>query len=267
MPRAMYAHLLRAVYDEATRLIEQRKIPTEMIFKSATLFRGFDQKHTSINTQGVFPKQNANAALLIRDQNTDTNRFTGQSLNAGIPAWGGLYCSLQAQAMVNELSHYARANSRIPRSGQTGFPSVDATLRGTCIVRIRLMSPVLAADISAHNPGSGTFLDALGRSPTVQAALRASGRSGLSLAGEISDSEDCSAARGIGLAVANTPWLKALKATTVRRSSRSPEEMGDNLILFGANGERVAGLWIDEAYLFPLRGAPVVCPVEFAANT
>jgi len=263
----MNAHLLRAVYDEATRLIERRQIPTELIFRTATLFRAFDQEHATINTQGVFPKQSANAALLIRDQNTDTNRFTGQSLTAGIPAFGGLYCSLQAQAIVNELSHYARANTHIPRSGQTGFPKVDATLRGMCIVRIRLMSSVLAADISAHNPGSGAFLDALGQSPTVQAALRASGRGGQPFAREISDSEDCSAARGIGLAVANTAWLKALKATTVRGSSRSPEEMGDNLIFFGGNGERGAGLWIDEAYLFPLRGAPVVCPVEFAANT
>jgi hypothetical protein len=42
--------------------------------------------------------------------------------------------------------------------------------------------------------------------------------------------------------------------------------MGDNLIFFGQNGSQVPGLWIDEAYLFPLRGAPIVCPVEFAAN-
>jgi hypothetical protein len=45
------------------------------------------------------------------------------------------------------------------------------------------------------------------------------------------------------------------------------EETGDNLIFFGRNGEQVAGLWIDEAYLFPLRGDPIICPVEFAANT
>jgi hypothetical protein len=53
----------------------------------------------------VFPKQSANAALLIRDQNTDANRFTEQSLTAGIPAFGSLYCPFQAQALVNELSH------------------------------------------------------------------------------------------------------------------------------------------------------------------
>jgi len=25
-------------------------------------------------------------------------------------------------------------------------------------------------------------------------------------------------------------------------------------------------LWIDEGYLFPLLGEPIVCPVEFTAN-
>jgi hypothetical protein len=29
----------------------------------------------------------------------------------------------------------------------------------------------------------------------------------------------------------------------------------------------VPALWIDEAYLFPLRGDPIRCPVEFAAKT
>ena len=267
MPRVMYPHLLRAVYDEATRLIERRQIPTEIVTASATLYRSFDQQHATVNTQGVFPKQSANTALVIRDQLVDVNRFTGQSQTAGIPAWGGLYCSLQPQAIVNEICHYARANKQIPRTGQAGFPNVDATLRGKCIVRIRLMASVLAADISGHNPGAVAFLDALGRSPDVQAALRASGRSGRSIADQINESEDCSAARGIGLAAANTPWVRALKATTVRSSDRSLEETGDNLVFFGRNGEQVAGLWIDEAYLFPLRGDPIICPVEFAANT
>jgi hypothetical protein len=263
----MYVHLLRAVYEEATRLIAQRRIPTELIPPCTPLYRSFDQEYATVNTQGVFPKQTANSALIVRDQFVDVNRFSGQSLTQGIPAYGGLYCSLQPQAIVNEMGHYARSNKHIPRSGQNGFPNVDATLRGKCIVRIRLVSSVLAADISLHNPGMGAFLDALGRSPTVQAALRASGRTGQSLAAQINESEDCSSARAIGLAVANTPWLKALKATTVRVSDRSLEERGDNLIFFGNNGEQIPGMWIDEAYLFPLRGAPIVCPVEFAGNT
>jgi hypothetical protein len=197
----------------------------------------------------------------------DDHRFSGLSFTPAIPSAGGLYCSLQAQAIVNEISHYARLNPRIPRNGQTGFPNVDAALRGKCIVRIRLMSSVLAADISAHNPGTPAFVDALGRSVGVQTALRAAGRAGQSLASALNESEDCSAARGIGLAVANTSWMNALKATTVRQSDRSPGEMGDNLVFFGRDGTQVAGLWIDEAYLFPLRGDPITCPVEFTANT
>lgn len=267
MPRVMSAFLLRAVYEEASRLIEARKIPTELIPTSVPLYRSFDQQYAAINTQRVFPRQSATAALTVRDQLIDVNRFSGQSLTARIPAHGGLYCSMQAQAIVNEIQHYARGNKNVPRTANTGFPRVDAALRSKCIVRIRLMSSVLAADISGHNPGSVAFLDAIGRSRDVQAALRTAGRGGRTVAYELNDSEDCSVARGIGLAVANAVWLRALKATTTRRSDHSPEEAGDNVIFFGRNDERVGGLWIDEAYFFPLVGKPIVCPVEFAANT
>lgn len=267
MPHAMHMHLLRAVYEEAIRLIHLRRVPTELIPASASLYRGFDRGYATLTPDGVYPKLNANAALIIRDQMADSNRFSGQSFTNSIPAMGGLYCSMQAQAVVNELCHYARTNNGIPRSQPTGIPKVDETLRGKCIVRIRTMASVLAADISPHNPGSAGFLDELGRAPAVQAALRAAGRGGQPLAAQVNESEDCSAARGIGLAVANTPWLRALKASTVRPSDRSLEELGDNLIFFGHNGEQVPALWIDESYLFPLRGDPVICPVEFVPNT
>jgi hypothetical protein len=267
MPRVLSANLLRAVYAEASRLIEARKIPTELVPTTVSLYRSFDQQYATINTQRIFPRQAANAALTIRDQSSDVNRFSGQSFTAGIPAYGGLYCSMQAQAIVNEVQHYARSNKNVPRSGKTGFPHVDAALRSRCIVRIRLMSSVLAADISTHNPGRALFLEAVERSPTVQSALRAAGRGARTVAYELNDSEDCSLARGIGLAIANAPWLRALKATTARPSDRSPDEAGDNLIVFGRNEERVGGLWVDAAYLFPLLGEPIVYPVEFAANT
>jgi len=262
----MSAHLLRAVYAEASRLVEARRIPTEFIPTTVSLYRSFDRRYAPINAQRLFPRQAANAALVIRDQFLDVNRFSGQSLTAGIPAYGGLYCSMQAQAIVNEMRHYARGNKNVPRSGNTGFPHVDETLGSKCIVRIRLMSSVLAADVSTHNPGSAAFLEAIERSADVQAALRAAGRGARTVAYELNDSEDCSVARGIGLAVANAPWLRALKVTTARPSDRSPDEMGDNVIFFGHNDERIGSLWIDEGYLFPLLGEPIVCPVEFTAN-
>jgi hypothetical protein len=279
MPRVNFPELLHAVYDEALRLIEQRQIPTELIPASAVLFHYLDLQYATINTQVVFPRQSANEALIIRNQFSNEHRFSGQSSPTGVTAYGGLYCSLQQQAIVNEISHYARTIPGVPRGQRNNpnnwniappdntFPDVDAALRGKCIVRIRLMSSVLAADISTHNPGSAAFLEALGRTDAVQKALRACGGTGLPLAHRISDSEDCSAARGIGLAVANTPWLKALKVTTARDSDRSSEEKGDNLIFFGNNGIQVPRLWIDQAYFFPLRGGPIICPVEFAPNT
>jgi hypothetical protein len=93
LPHVTHMHLLRAVHEEATRLIEQRRIPTELIPASSSLFRAFDQQYATINTQGVFPKQSANAALVIRDQLSDANRFSGQSFTTAIPALGGLYSS------------------------------------------------------------------------------------------------------------------------------------------------------------------------------
>jgi hypothetical protein len=56
MPRVMSAHLLRAVYAEASRLIQDRKIPTELIIPTkVVLYRGFDQEHATINTRASFP--------------------------------------------------------------------------------------------------------------------------------------------------------------------------------------------------------------------
>jgi len=53
---------------------------------------------------------------------------------------------------------------------------------------------------------------------------------------ELSDGQDCSVARGIGLAVANNSYLSALQVAIVRPSERFNEETGDNLVFFGSNG-------------------------------
>jgi hypothetical protein len=76
------------------------------------------------------------------------------------------------------------------------------------------------------------------------------------------DSLDCSVGRGIGLAVASSASLRGLKAQTVRPSDRSPEETGDNVVFFGHNGQQIAGLWVEEAYVFPIRGEMQVYPVK-----
>jgi len=263
MPRVTRPAALKAVYEEASRKIRAREIPTELIMPDRILYRAFDEKYVTINGDGFFRRHLANQALVIRDEKTDSNRYSGRSFHASIPASGGLYCSLQQHALVNELLHYARRNASIPLSLETGFPSPDATLQANCIVKIHLMSSILAADLSAHNPAARKFLDELGDCPAVRSGLGAAGGAQNSLWEQLLDREDCSVARGIGLAVANSGYLHALQATTAQPSDRELLEVGDNLVLFGLDGQQGPNLWIEEAYVFPLAGKPEVYPVQF----
>ena len=78
----------------------------------------------------------------------------------------------------------------------------------------------------------------------------------------MNDGDDCSVARGIGLALAQHGF-QALCAQTVRASQRSPLERGDNIIFFGRVGSMIPNLSVEEAYLFPLVGRPELYPVTF----
>jgi hypothetical protein len=263
MPVVRTSAVLKAVYQEAAKRIAAREIPTELILPDVRLYRAYDLRYAKI-ANGRLPKAEANLALIIRDQYTDRNRYSGQSLDSGIPAAGGLYCSFQQQAIVNEALYYARSDRSIPRSTATGAPDAGRTMAGKCIVQIRLMCSLLAADLSPHNRYARDFVESVGRAPDVQHALRLAGRARGTAWGEMHDSVDCSFARGIGLAVANSGYLLALKVSTARESERSPDETGDNLVLFGQDGEQVPNLWIDHALVVPLKGPAQRIAVNFA---
>jgi len=49
----MHMHLLRVVYDEAMGPIDLRRIPTEIIPASSSLFRAFDQQYAIINSRRI----------------------------------------------------------------------------------------------------------------------------------------------------------------------------------------------------------------------
>ena len=122
---------------------------------------------------------------------------------------------------------------------------------------------MLAADLSPHNPGAYNFIEKVFNAGAVQSALRSAGNPPRSAWDGLNDGTDCSFARGVGLAVANSGYLHALQAGTARPSERSPLERGDNLVLFGTDGKPVRNLWIEEAYVFPLQGGREVIPVQF----
>lgn len=275
MPIVRDPALLKAVYLEAARLIQERLMPDELIFAPRTVYRYFKREYLTLRPDGVYPKRLAEEALVVRDA-SGTNRFSGAPGIAGVPEWGGLYCSTQQQAQVNELLHYSReevvnpslakpglaAPMKIPRD-RRGFPNAGAALNLKCIVQIRIMGAFIAADLSPHNPGARRFAEKIGSAARVQNAMRAAGRAGRSVWEQMWDGEDCSVARGIGLAAADSGYLSALQAGTVRRSARSSEEVGDNIVFFGKNGHRIPNLYIEKAYVFPISGAPVVVPVDF----
>jgi hypothetical protein len=58
--------------------------------------------------------------------------------------------------------------------------------------------------------------------------------------------------------------LLGVSVQTVREYDRSTEERGDNLVLFGAPGQTIPALYIEEALYFEVkRSAPEVFPVAF----
>jgi hypothetical protein len=240
MPNVKDAAALDAAYAAATKKIQAREIPTVLVQAGHTVFRSINPNspYTPLpkpNPGTHVSKLKANPLLVPGDGAVDLgNRFSGPSHNPGIASAGGFYCVLQQQALVNESTHY---------SGKAAFWA----LSGRCVLRIRLMGAMLVADLSPHNPQARRFLREMGGKTWDQ----------------MNDPNDCSVARGIGLAVAHSGFLRGLSVQTVRMSERSDEERGDNLVLFAAPGQAVAGLYIEEASYFGKTSKPEVFPVAF----
>lgn len=240
MPTVNTPAALAKIYEKTTEKIRQREIPTTFIDQGQVLYRSINPQSPYTHlpkpaTGGHVSKALANKLLIPGDGALDLkNRFSGPSLNPAIPPASGLYCVLQQQALVNESAHYS------------GKAPVWA-LSGRCVLRIRVMGRLLAADLSPHNPRAMRFFRELGSDTWDR----------------VNDPRDCSVARGIGLAVAHSGFLVGMSVQTVRESDRSDEERGDNLVLFAPPGRPVAGLYIEGAYYYGKTSDPEVFPVDF----
>lgn len=240
MPVVKRPSVLAAVYQAAAKKIAAGDMPTLFLQDGQTLFRSINPNspYTPLSKPAAgshVSKVDANKLLIPGDGPRElNNRFTGPSHVPGIPPAAGLYCVLQQQALVNESTHY---------SGK----AAAWALSGRCVLRIRVMGSVLVADLSPHNPSARRFLRELS-SGTWD---------------EMVDPNDCSVARGIGLAIAHSGFLKGLSVQTVRSSERSPDERGDNLVSFALPGQAVPGLFIEEASFFGKTAKPDVFPVAF----
>jgi hypothetical protein len=265
MPTVKSPALLAAVYNATLR--QAGNAPTTLMPADSTFFRAFDQTHFTVDTQRrMLRRDQAMNALVIRDQHSDQNRFTGLSHDPRVPSCGGLYCALQQQALVNEVAHYveaARTQSAANRGAAAPKPVPRTAVFNTkAAVKIRALGPVLAVDLSPHNPFAMSFVNSVGGDGSVQSAMKAAGKGSSPFWDTMNDGVDCSVARGLGLALAKHGY-EALCVQTVRTSERSLLERGDNLIFFGYQGQVVRNLSIVEAYLFPVVGSLEVYPVEF----
>ena len=250
MPALKRPDVLAVIYQATRKLIERGAVPSTPIPHSHTIFRSVPSQYLpKPAVGGHVSKHAANRALMPRDGSSDAgNRFSGPSGSAAIRPASGLYCVLQQQALVNEAMHYSK------KPGTTAFAD-------KCVLKIRLMSTVNCVDLSPHNPGHGRFLNELLNAAGVRKALAGPG---VNLWNEITDGEDCSVARGIGLAAANSMAYHGLVAETVRQSERSVEEKGDNLILYGTAMQPISVLWVEQAFFFDLGANTVeILPVEF----
>jgi hypothetical protein len=238
VPKVLRPDALAAAYAATRRKIDD--LPTVMLQSGATIFRSFNPTSAysllpKPPSGGHVSKLQANKLLIPGDGAIDlNNRFSGPSYDPAIPAAAGLYCVLQQQALVNESAHYGK-KARV------------WALSGRCVLKMRLMGSMLVADLSPHNPKSSRFLRELGRGTWD----------------EMTDPKDCSVARGIGLAIAETATFRGLAVQTVRESERSAEERGDNLVLFASPGTAITGVYLEEAYYYGKRYDPEIFPVEF----
>ena len=240
MPAVRRPDTLAKVYSAAKKKIDTGEVPTLLLQRGQTLFRSInpDSPYTFLPKPPAgthVSKMQANRLLAPGDGPRElNNRFSGPSYNPAIPCASALYFVLQQQALVNESMHY---------SGKAGVWA----LSGRCVIKIRLMGSMLVADLSPHNPQGLRFLRELGAGTWE----------------EMVDSEDCSVARGIGSAIAQSAALRGISVQTVRSSERSVEERGDNLVLFSPMGAAISGIYIEEARYYGNTKTTEIFPVAF----
>jgi hypothetical protein len=255
--------LLKAIYTELfhggkSSAALASKAPTKIVGPNATVFRAFDHAYFTVDThRQILRRDQADNALIVRDEDSDQNRYTGKSHDASIPAWGGLYCSLQQQATVNEVAHYVE-KSRAQKATAAGnaVPAPlprSAVLNSKCVIKINLLGPFIAVDLSPHNSYARDFVESVGRAESVKRALAFSGKATKSLWDAMYDPDDYSVGRGIGLGLAAYGY-RSLVVQTARQSERSCLERGDNIVFFGHQKQRINNLSVVEAYLFPIAG-------------
>jgi hypothetical protein len=254
MARVLHPDVLEGTYRTITKQIAARNIPTVPLYIGQTVFRSVKAVHLPKPAAGGHPsKNNAIQVLIPRDGTEGYNRFSGPSYNTLIPSAAGLYCVLQQQALVNEVMYYARKGG-LEKASTPGMTFADAALRDKCVVKLMLIRRMQVGDLSPHNPGMSAFVEAVEHAGGFLDQLKKAYGAAARFWDCLTDSDDCSVARGVGLAVAHSRYMDGLSVRTVRMSDRSAEEQGDNLVFFGSPTAPIGGLKVTEMYYFQTRG-------------
>lgn len=254
MPRVLHEDVLAATYTAIRKQIAARNFPTLPLARDHTVFRAVDQfRLPKPAAGGHLTKTKAEGVLIPRDGTEKYNRFSGPSYSDRIPTTSGLYCVLQPQALMNEVMFYAK-KAGLEKATVPGMSFSDAVLRSKCVVKIMLTMRLNVGELSEHNVGLRSFVSAVENSAGYLDLLKNTYGPKAGYWECLTDSDDCSVARGTGLAVAHSKYMDGLSVQTVRSSDRSPEEKGDNLVLFGSSTRPVHGLRVVSASYFQTRG-------------
>jgi hypothetical protein len=151
----------------------------------------------------------------------------------------------------------------VHKAPDRGKTLADRAFADRVVLKIVLLDQMLVADLSPHNPGALTFFRRVEQTPGYKDLLaRTQYSSKVSMWERMVDADDCSVARGVGLAIAHS-HLRGLSVQTVRSSGRAPQEKGDNLVLFGRAGAAIAGLSVKQASYFDARTGIESFPVQY----
>jgi hypothetical protein len=268
MPALMHPSKLKASFEAASRLIKAQRMPSALLEVNQRLYRLIDptkdySKLTKPAAGGFVSKEEAFHLMIPADgsdlvpgfSRINRNRFSGLSENPSIPPAAGLYFSLQQQALMNETMHYANFLPHEPSALQIEHTSGRSLLKengplsGKCILQFRVLGTMLVADLSPHHSGARDFFSAIGKNTW----------------NEVQDPNDCSVARGIGLAVANSGFLSGLIAQTVRVSDQ-PGKCGDNVLLYAVPGRQIQRISLERAMFFDTADGFETFPSAFTAK-
>lgn len=261
--------LYEAVFKAAKAKVEGLKgrgVPDRLLMPGeVTLYRSVESHYVPILACDAVTQQSqvshsaVRKCLLVRDQNTSKNRFTGQTATGSPGPTGGVYFFINEGAGMAEMLHYGEKGSdeavgkndyanMLPYDVTTKRVSVNYLLARKCILKARLTKPIRVADMSLCSQSSWgevrRFLNEIGKEPEVSKLIV-----GQNIPDLMVHENDYSVARAIGHAIQSSLDYSGMLAQTARVSER-PGESGSNLILFGDDGSVVSGLDVDVALYF-----------------